>query len=462
MVTKKEKKRIVEQLKLDGVWDNMSPGQQRGLTILLIVLGAIILISVVSKPGAPKIKNKDTDIKRSVLTTENTRSIGVNALSARVKTNDKDLKEISLKVSRIDSVIKEMKARRGNDPAVTRSIEQLRSQVDGIRSKAKSLGWDMEDIKEGYYQVERTSDQAPSSTSSPERPAFVDISGEQVGNSWDVEDGLNEDPNYYFRTPPVRPASDTPSVGSQGLKNNSVSGAGLKIFTSLSKAVSENVKEELPVTLPSGTILSGVLLNGVDAATGRGARNDPFPVLVRIQKEAVLPNHFAAEVSECFVTLAGYGDLSSERAMLRGEMISCVTNDGDVIEAEIPAYAVGEDGKAGVRGRLVERTGSLIAKTSLAGFAAGIAEAFDTSAVPVIQTSDVSSSKTYQDSFSSEAARHGAASGASAAFERLSEYYMDMVDQIFPVVEIDAGREIDIILTSGIRMIKINNAKNSG
>ncbi|MCG8026307.1 MAG: conjugal transfer protein TraB, partial [Candidatus Thiodiazotropha endolucinida] len=50
--------------------------------------------------------------------------------------------------------------------------------------------------------------------------------------------------------------------------------------------------------------------------------------------------------------------------------------------------------------------------------------------------------------------------GASAALTRLADYYMDMADQIFPVVEVDAGRQIDIVLTSGFKL-NVKNFKNS-
>jgi conjugal transfer pilus assembly protein TraB len=33
--------------------------------------------------------------------------------------------------------------------------------------------------------------------------------------------------------------------------------------------------------------------------------------------------------------------------------------------------------------------------------------------------------------------------------ERIAEYYLNMADQIFPILEIDAGREIDLILNTG-------------
>ena len=58
---------------------------------------------------------------------------------------------------------------------------------------------------------------------------------------------------------------------------------------------------------------------------------------------------------ECFLVAAGYGDLASERAYLRTEAITCIREDGGAIEVPLDAYAVGEEGKVGVRGRLVSK-----------------------------------------------------------------------------------------------------------
>jgi hypothetical protein len=72
----------------------------------------------------------------------------------------------------------------------------------------------------------------------------------------------------------------------------------------------------------------GVLLGGLDAPTGGQAQSNPHPVLLRLDDNAILPNRFRAEVRECFVIGAGYGDISSERAYIRTERLSCVRHDG--------------------------------------------------------------------------------------------------------------------------------------
>ena len=208
--------------------------------------------------------------------------------------------------------------------------------------------------------------------------------------------------------------------------------------------------------LPAGSILSGALITGMDAPTGQGARKEPFPALLRIKKEAILPNRFRADIKECFLIASGFGDLSSERAYLRAEVISCVREDGGVIESKLDAYAAGEDGKAGVRGRLVSKQGVILARSLMAGFMQGVSEAFSVKSVPTINVRDINSTnsnKTYnpvmEQAFNGEALQGAAISGTGKALERIADFYLEMAENLYPVIEVDALREIDFIVKRG-------------
>ena len=126
---------------------------------------------------------------------------------------------------------------------------------------------------------------------------------------------------------------------------------------------------------------------------------NPTPTLIRLQKEAILPNRYRSDIRECFLLVGGRGELASERAKLRGEMLSCVRQDGAVIETKLNSYVAGEDGKEGIKGRLVSKQGQMIARSLVAGFASGMSEAFDYDPVPVIAT-DASNNTQYQQNFS--------------------------------------------------------------
>ncbi len=207
-------------------------------------------------------------------------------------------------------------------------------------------------------------------------------------------------------------------------------------------------KRKKDMYIPVGSMLKGVLLTGLYAPTGANSRKDPFPVVLRVQDEMIMPNLRRADLRECFLTMSGYGDLSSERAMMRGETISCIANDNSILETTLASYAVGEDGKAGVRGKLIVRNGKALRNAMLAGFASGLGNAFQTQSVPKLDISG-SSSTTYTSAFSAKSLNNGLFSGASSALEKLADYYMKMADQTMPVIEIAAGREITVTVTAG-------------
>jgi conjugal transfer pilus assembly protein TraB len=192
----------------------------------------------------------------------------------------------------------------------------------------------------------------------------------------------------------------------------------------------------------------GVLLGGLDAPTGGQSQSNPHPVLIRLSDNAVLPNRFRGDYRDCFVIAAGYGDMGSERAYLRTENLSCVRDDGATLEVKIQGSVYGEDGKVGMRGRLVTKQGQMLANALLAGIAGGIGQGLSTSATNF----STSALGTVANTSGSDAYRSGLGSGVGRALDRLAQYYIKLAEQTFPVIEIDAGREVDVVITKGVRI----------
>lgn len=203
--------------------------------------------------------------------------------------------------------------------------------------------------------------------------------------------------------------------------------------------------------LTAGSILEGILLSGMDAPTSAAAKKTPYPALIRIKKEAILPNYYRQNVRECFVVVSGFGELSSERANLRTERLSCVRTDGAVIESEISGYVTGEDGKVGLRGRLVTKQGALIAKSLAAGTLAGFGEAVQPQAIPQLSLSS-DSTQSFQRPDLKMAAESGVYRGISEAAGAVSQFYLEMAKEMVPVIEVDAGRKVNIILVKGVNL----------
>jgi len=198
--------------------------------------------------------------------------------------------------------------------------------------------------------------------------------------------------------------------------------------------------------LPAGTFMRVVLLAGLDAPTGGQSQNNPHPVLMRVLDPAQLPNRYMADMKDCIVTANGYGDISSERAYLRTDRLSCVDQKGGAVDVAIKGYVAGEDGKAGMRGRLVSKQGQALANAFLAGIGSGIGQAFKESA-STVSTSPLGSTSTVKDGSELQA---GLSSGVGSAMSQLSKYYIKLAEQVFPVIEVDGGRVVDVVLTRGM------------
>ncbi|TWI69289.1 conjugal transfer pilus assembly protein TraB [Pseudoduganella lurida] len=198
--------------------------------------------------------------------------------------------------------------------------------------------------------------------------------------------------------------------------------------------------------LPAGMFGQASLLSGLDAPTGGQAQSNPHPVLLRLNDLAVLPNRYRHNWTYCHLLGAGYGDLSSERAYIRTETLSCVGADGRVLDVPVKGFIVGEDGKAGMRGRLVSKQGQVLGNALLAGVVGGIGTGLERSA-SVQSVSPLGSTSSVKPG---QALQAGIGTGVGRSLDRLADYYITLAEKMFPVIEIDADRVVDVILSEGV------------
>lgn len=283
----------------------------------------------------------------------------------------------------------------------------------------------------------------------------LDIESNGVGNNLGNRDTLFKGENVSYDDLINDP--DDYLARAKNAKNrrlNEPKKGQLNQSSNLTSNNSKHQKSAKDAYIPSGSILSGMIITGVDAPTKENAKNEPFPILINLTDYAILPNNLKFDLKECFLIGAAYGDMSSERIYMRTENLSCILKNGEVIESKINGYATGEDGKAGIRGRLVSKQGKLIARSLMSGFLEGLAGAFDVNPVPVINTSS-SETVEYQKVYSSNALRGAAVAGSSKALERIAHFYLKLAQEMFPVLEIDAGREVDIVITQGFNFVRL-------
>jgi conjugal transfer pilus assembly protein TraB len=234
------------------------------------------------------------------------------------------------------------------------------------------------------------------------------------------------------------PAAKTAQASPPGRASATVSGAGASESLETQGKTLDNY---IPISFTRA-----VLLGGLDAPTGGQAQSNPHPVLLRLDDNAILPNRFRAQVRECFVIGAGYGDISSERAYIRTERLACVRRDGSALEVKIKGSIFDETGKVGVRGRLVTKQGQVLANALLAGVISGIGQGFQNQ-YTTLTTSPFGQLAATDPSHAFES---GISAGVGRAMDRLAQYYISLAEKTFPIIEIDAGRSVDVVLTEGV------------
>lgn len=420
-------------------WEQLPPGLQRALSVGAIGLAVLVVISVFAPAvddGGGSDRRQETI--RHVLTDANTREVGVDSLAASVRILTGRNDELRKEVDRLKRDMANQRSRGAarEDSEVQREIARLQTRVAEL-SVAPSLPVQVLGSGESGALVPAA--------------AGAESTQRQLGN-----DALPAPSPDIFAQAPL----PTPVVQEPARRGAPEPALSIRLITPEVDPIDERVPEApAPLYLPAGSLLSGTLITGLDAPTHESARREPFPALLRIQKEAILPNRFRADVRECFLIVAGYGDLSSERAYLRGESLSCIRHDGGVIETRLDSYAVGEDGKAGIRGRLVSKQGQLVARSMMAGFLQGMAGAFDVNPVPTIRTGETGDTQLYQRVMSSDAIQGAAIKGTGKALDRIAQFYLDMAENMFPVIEVDAARRVDVIVTRGTALSLVQGSR---
>lgn len=217
----------------------------------------------------------------------------------------------------------------------------------------------------------------------------------------------------------------------------------------LKEVVSAPQKEKVKsvdTCIPAGTSVKAVLISSVDFPCGLYAQSDPQPVKLQILDDARLPHCVRVKLKGGIVIASAYGDLSSERVYIRTERLTQTKASGEFVETEVTGYITGHDGKYGVRGAIVDKSGKVIQNAAVSGFFSGVNQVLQRS-----NETNISYGNPDQGNFAAagNVLRYGSMNGVSNAFDRLTDYFIRQADRISPVIQISAGLPVDITFTHG-------------
>jgi len=204
-------------------------------------------------------------------------------------------------------------------------------------------------------------------------------------------------------------------------------------------------KENRTVYLPP-SFMEAMLLTGFDASTSGDGKNNPEPLLLRIQTPAVLPNDVKANLRGCFIIAEAVGRLNKERADVRLVSLSCIGRKGQaVIDTTVKGFVTDSDSKVGLSGRVVSKMGAATARAVVAGIFGGAGNALQASSLT--QSTSALGTTTIVDK--DQLARSAGGGGLSEGAKTLHELYLDLAKQATPVIEVGAAKKVTVVVSEG-------------
>lgn len=214
----------------------------------------------------------------------------------------------------------------------------------------------------------------------------------------------------------------------------------------------KNMVQHVDKVIPPGTTVRAVLVSSVDAPMGAYSSSNPQPVKLQILDDGHLPKSVRARLKGGIIVGSAYGDLSSERLYIRIERMAQVKSTGDFIETAVTGFVSGEDGKYGVRGTVVDKSSKLVRNAALSGVMSGVNSYFQAYASNRWNCFGYGNCCPVDGECSSKdlaygLAAQGGTSGIDSAFNTLTDYYIKRAELINPVLQVNAGRIVDITFT---------------
>lgn len=238
---------------------------------------------------------------------------------------------------------------------------------------------------------------------------------------------------------PPPPPMEERTIGGIGIISNQNTAAVA------SKGQVDKKKENRKVYLPP-SFMEAMLLTGFDASTSGDGKNNPEPLLLRIQAPAVLPNDVKANLRGCFIIAEAAGRLNKERADVRLVSLSCIGRKGQaVIDVAVKGFVTDSDSKVGLSGRVVSKMGAATARAVVAGIFGGAGDALQGSSLS--QSTSALGTTTIVDS--NQLAKSAAGGGLSTGAKTLHELYLNLAKQATPVIEVGAAKKVTVVISEG-------------
>lgn len=206
--------------------------------------------------------------------------------------------------------------------------------------------------------------------------------------------------------------------------------------------------------IPEGTYFTGHLLGGIAVSTGLDTPDEnATPVAIKLMAKFDTHGRLTTNLSplnnmdlqNCRIMGSSYGDLSSERAIVRLEKMVC-EQDGVYITSKIAGQIFGPDGLNGVKGTIVSTSSKHIKNAAIGGLISGISSAAKGQEGASISGAGLITTKKKG---AKNLLGEGTLQGTSNAGEKIADYYLRQAEAMSPILTVPSGVRINAQITKG-------------
>lgn len=234
-------------------------------------------------------------------------------------------------------------------------------------------------------------------------------------------------------------------------------------------AINTKVVTKPPVSsfnyIPATSYVSGNLLGGIAVSTSVNSASEPIPVIIKLTSRGNLPKDFAVDIKQCRLLASAYGDISSERAVIRAEELVCEDKAAGLITTtRVSGVIYGDDGANGIRGSVVSMSDKHLKNAVIGGILSGFSNtAKGQGGVEITALGGVSTKKKNVRDTAGEALLNG----TSSAAEKLADYHIKLAENISPVILVPGGTKVDVVFTKSVEIGSVDieeviNAERTG
>jgi len=268
-------------------------------------------------------------------------------------------------------------------------------------------------------------------------------------------ESLKEQAQEQKRSQQKDDSNDSPFSGDNNSQTNQNISVNLpsqisfaKVSAKYAKPIEEHqFKKTLKNYIPAGTFCKAVTLSGAEAHTGVYSQSNTTPMLFKLVGDCVMPHDaLNRSLNGAFITASVYGEISTERGIVRLDNISFV--DKATQESfEIPVEGTISDisGRNGIKGIPTLNNTKILAAAGLTGLLSGVGDAVGQAS----STQSVTGSGIVNQLNPSNVGYAVAGGALKKSTDRISDYYIKLAESYSPALEIHAGSVVNVIFLKG-------------